>query len=115
VTLILSITVGVLFAAGVFLLLRRSLLRVVLGLALISHGANLLIFVAGGVGRLAPPVVPDGRPAPPEPHADPLPQALVLTAIVISFGVLAYLIVLVSRATQATGLDDTDRFKELEP
>jgi multicomponent Na+:H+ antiporter subunit C len=119
VSLVLSITVGVLFATGVFLVLRRSVLRVVIGLALISHGANLLIFVAGGVARVAPPVAAAGTTAPPTQHADPLPQALVLTAIVISFGVLAFLIALVSRICQpdAAGqvADDTDQYAEVRP
>jgi multicomponent Na+:H+ antiporter subunit C len=115
VNLLLAIVVGFLVASGVFLLLRRSVLRVVLGLAVLSHAANLLIFAAGGVTRAVPPIVPEGLTSPPNPHADPLPQALVLTAIVISFGVLAFLIVLTARSTQATGHDDTDAFKELPP
>ena len=115
--LVLALCVGVLFACGVYLLLRRSALRVVLGLALLSHAANLMIFAAGrparAEGRVAAPLVEPGSLAPPEPHADPLPQALVLTAIVISFGVLAFVIAMVSRAAEG-GRDDTDTHRELD-
>lgn len=113
----LALCVGVLFACGVYLLLRRSALRVVLGLVLLSHAANLLIFAAGrsvaNVQRVAAPLVEPGSLAPPQPHADPLPQALVLTAIVISFGVLAFVIAMVSRAVEGER-DDTDSSRELE-
>lgn len=111
-TLVLALSVGVLFGAGAFLLLRRAVLRVVLGVVLLSHGANLLIFGVGGLTRAVPPIAGVGAKAPPTIHADPLPQALVLTAIVISFGVLAFLITLASRSCEAAESDDTDA---LEP
>lgn len=122
-SLLAAITVGVLFAAGVFLMLRRSVLRVVLGLTLVSHACNLLIFAAGGLTRGVAPIAAPDKNAPPVVHADPLPQALVLTAIVISFGVLCFLIVLASRATQrghgagraGGGSDDLDTHTEDRP
>jgi multicomponent Na+:H+ antiporter subunit C len=113
-SLILAVTVGSLFAAGVYLLLRRSVVRVVLGLMAISHAANLLILCAGGLTKGRPPIVPVGAVAPPTPHADPLPQALILTAIVISFGVIAFLIVLVARTVEETGADDTDALRSTD-
>ena len=97
--------VAVLFAAGTYLILQRMLSRVVIGLGLVSHGANLLIFL---MGRLTPgqaPLIPVGATQPVEPFADPLPQALVLTAIVISFGVTAFLLALALRSYLLTGSD----------
>lgn len=107
---LLAILVGSLFASGLYLMLRRSIVKLVIGLALISHSANLLIFASGGVVRARPPIVPAGSEMLIKPHADPLPQALILTAIVISFGVSAFMIVLVSRAYRSIGTDDTEEF-----
>lgn len=109
-SVLLAILVGVLFATGLYLMLRRSIVKLIVGLALISHSANLIIFVSGGIIRAHPPLVPEGLDAPKPPFADPLPQALILTAIVIGFGVLAFLMVLVSRAYRAVGCDDSDSF-----
>jgi len=115
VTLLLALAIGVLYAAGTWLLLRRSAVRVVFGLALLGHAANLLIFTAGRLVREAPPIVPPGALAPPAPSADPLPQALVLTAIVIGFGVQAFALVLLKRACQEAGTDDVDAMREDRP
>lgn len=106
--LLLAILTGVLFAAGVFLILRRSLMRLVLGLLFIGHAANLLIFIAGGLRGAAPAIVREGASSLAQPYADPLPQALILTAIVISFGLFAFFLVLIKRTYQESGLDDTD-------
>jgi multicomponent Na+:H+ antiporter subunit C len=106
--IILAILVGGLYAAGLYMMMRRSIFKLLLGLALLSHAANLLIFTAGGLSRGLPPLVPEGEYAPPEMSADPIPQALILTAIVISFGVLAFAIVLVSRVHQTFRTDDID-------
>ena len=93
--LVLALLVGVLFACGTYLLLQRTLTRVVLGLALMGHGANLLLLLAGGRAGEAPLI--DGT-TPPSSFADPLPQALALTAIVITFGVSAFLLALAYRS-----------------
>ena len=85
--LVIALTIGVLYTAGVWLLLQRSLSRIVIGLAVLGHGANLLLLAAGGSGG-EPPVAG----ADPAITADPLPQALALTAIVITFGVSAFLL-----------------------
>ncbi len=103
---ILSLVIGSLFAAGVYLILRRSMVKLLFGLLLLGHGANLLIFTAGGLRVAAPPLVPTGLGAPHAGHADPVPQALVLTAIVIGFAVVAFAAVLVKRAYGALGSDD---------
>ncbi|HYD41372.1 MAG TPA: Na+/H+ antiporter subunit C [Anaeromyxobacter sp.] len=109
----LALVVGVLYATGVYMMLRRSVVKLLVGIALLSHAANLLVFSAAGVVRGRPPIV--GAGAAPAASADPLPQALVLTAIVISFGVLAFAIALLHRAHQETGTDDVDRFDAPEP
>lgn len=105
---LLAVAVGVLFGTGIYMMLRRSLIKVVLGLALLSNGANLLIFTAGGLSRGMPPLIPEGRETLAAFAADPLPQALILTAIVITFGVQAFALVLVFRGYEAVGSDDPD-------
>lgn len=110
----LAVVVGVLYATGVYMMLRRSVVKLLIGIALLSHASNLLVFSAAGVERGRPPIVhPDAGQL--EPTADPLPQALVLTAIVISFGVLAFAIALLHRAHQETGTDDVDRLEAPAP
>ena len=100
-TLLLAVTVGVLYATGVYLLLQRSLSRIVIGLALVGHGANLLLLAAGGRAGSAPVAGAD-----PATTADPLPQALALTAIVITFGVSGFLLSMAYRSWRF-GTDDT--------
>ena len=112
--LILSILVGVLFAAALYTMLRRSIVRLAIGVTLLGHAANLLIFTVSGVTRGGAPIVQEGREAPLVASADPVPQALILTAIVISFGVLAFLLVLVKRVYQTTGTDDSDELVTTE-
>lgn len=106
--LLLSIVVGGLFAAGLYLMLRRSIVKLVIGLGLISNAVNLLIFTVSGLTRGRPPIIPEGSLRPTGPVADPLPQALILTAIVIGFGVIAFAVVLIQRAYQTVGTDDLD-------
>jgi multicomponent Na+:H+ antiporter subunit C len=105
---LLALASGVLYAAGIYLMLRRRLAQLIVGIALLSNGTNLLIFTAGGLTRARPPVVPDGAAALVEPYADPVPQALVLTAIVIGFGLLAFSMVLAHRVHATAGTDDVD-------
>lgn len=112
--ILLAVLVGILFAAGAWLMTRRSMLRLAVGLGLLGHAANLLVFTAGGLSRGNAPLVPAGADAPPAPYADPLPQALILTAIVIGFGVLAFLLVLLRRTYQEAGTDDLERMRENE-
>ncbi|AKQ66141.1 Na(+) H(+) antiporter subunit C [Myxococcus hansupus] len=103
----LSITVGVLFAAGLYCLMLHSVVRLALGLVLLGSATNLLLFTVNGLQRGFAPLVPEGEQALSAPFADPVPQAFILTAIVINFGLLALLLVLVHRAAQETGTDDT--------
>jgi len=109
ISLLLAIAVGSLFASGAYLILRRGQIKLILGLALLSHGVNLLLFGSGRLVEGRPPVFLNKadyaetitRSLP----ADPLPQALILTAIVISFGITAFVIVLVNRRHTVTQTD----------
>ena len=99
--LLYVIVVGVLFATGVMMLLERSLTRVVMGVILLGNGANLLILIGGRAGRA--PIVgttPDGE------MSDPLPQIMILTAIVITLGMTAFLLALAYRSWALTGHDE---------
>jgi multicomponent K+:H+ antiporter subunit C len=104
VELLLSLGVGLLFACGVWLVLRPRTFSVVLGLTLIAYGVNVLILLSGRLGAKMPPLSLKGA----EGLADPLPQALVLTAIVIGFGMTAYLVALALRALGESGDDTVD-------
>ena len=102
--LLLSVGIGVLTASGIFLILRARTFSVVLGTTLLSYATNLLIFASGRLMIGAPPLIIPGQSA----HADPIPQALVLTAIVISFGMTAYIVGLALRAKGESGTDHVD-------
>lgn len=102
--LLMAIVIGILFTAAVYLILSKSLLRIIFGTGLISHGAHLLILTMGGLGGSAPPVL-DKNAA---DYADPLPQALILTAIVISFGVTAFILVLAYKTYAKHQTDNMD-------
>jgi multicomponent Na+:H+ antiporter subunit C len=112
--LLLAMTIGVLYAGAVYCILRRHLVKLIVGLALLSHGANLLIFTAAGVTRTPPPVVPEGLIAPLSAVSDPLPQALILTAIVISFSVLAFALILFHRTYRVADTDNIDQLDTTE-
>lgn len=100
--------------AGVYLMLSRDVLRCVLGLAVLGSGANLTLFAAGRLGPEAPPVVPLGEAMLRE-AANPLPQALVLTAIVIGFSLVCFSLVLVLRLIQRADTDDALALRYAEP
>ena len=104
--LLLAIVSGVLYASGLYLMLRRRLAQLIIGLSLLSNGSNILILSAAGVTRSSPPLITNGVPL--ESFADPVPQSLILTAIVIGFGVLAFSLVLAHRVQQSAGSDDID-------
>lgn len=111
----LSFVVGCLFAVALYLLLSKHIIRMLLGVVLLGNAVNILIFTAGRVSSVAPPLVPEGAEAPLDAVANPLPQALILTAIVISFSFFAFLLVLAYRAYQDLGTDDTDEMRVAEP
>jgi multicomponent Na+:H+ antiporter subunit C len=106
VELLLAVIAGVLYASGLYLMLRRRLAQLIIGLSLLSNGSNILIFAAAGVTRARPPLMSPGMTA--DQVADPVPQSLILTAIVIGFGVLAFSLVLAHRVHQSGGSDDID-------
>ena len=105
--LLLAIVAGVLYASGLYLMLRRRLAQLIIGLGLLSNGTNILILAAAGVTRAKPPLIPDPQMGA-EQFADPVPQSLILTAIVIGFGVLAFSLVLAHRVNQSASSDDID-------
>ena len=107
--------VGLFMAAASYLLLSRSLVRVLLGLVLLGNGVNLLIFVAGRMTRAAPPIIGAGAETLSGAAANPLPQALILTAIVIGFAMFAFFSVLAFRAYQELDADHSDRMRVAEP
>jgi multicomponent Na+:H+ antiporter subunit C len=93
------------------MMMRRSIVKLIAGLVLLGYAANLLIFTMGRLTRGQAPLVPVGQTSPPEPFADPVPQALILTAVVIGFGLQAFALVLIKRAYQTVGTDDLDEMR----
>ncbi|WP_062350297.1 Na(+)/H(+) antiporter subunit C [Bacillus kwashiorkori] len=108
--ILVAILAGFLIASATYLLLSKSILRMIVGTGLLSHGAHLLILTMGGLKKGAVPLVnKEGLPV-----SDPLPQALILTAIVISFGVTALFLVVAYRGYQELGTDNMDELKGTE-
>ena len=107
-------TVGILFAISVYLLLNKNLVRVLFGIILIGTSLNLLIFTIGRLTHNAPAFVGKKSLYHLSGYANALPQALILTAIVIGFGVVTYTLVLITKTWQALGTMDSDKMKESE-
>lgn len=107
--IMMAIIAGILFTAATYLILSKSLLRIIIGTGLLSHGTHLLLLTMGGLGGKSAPVVAEGVAI--TDYVDPLPQALILTAIVISFGVTAFALVLAYRTYQEIGTDNMDHMK----
>ena len=112
---LLALFIGVMTAAGVFLLLRARTFDVVLGMTLLSYAVNVFIFVTGRVAINKAPILDGTRAASLADYADPLPQALVLTAIVISFAMTALLLVIALRARAEAGSDHVDGSEPVPP
>jgi len=108
------IAIGVMVAVAAYLLMSRNVLQMVLGLLLLGNAANLTIFVAGRMGSSLPPIIADGQTTV-AASANPLPQALILTAIVISFSLIAFTVVLLHKTYQALRTIDTEEMREAEP
>lgn len=106
--LLLLLLIGILYSAGIFLMLRRSMVKLLLGLILIGNGSNILIFITGGLTRGKPPIIGESEITFTDIYADPVPQALILTAIVISFALTAFAIILLKKVYETTGTDDLD-------
>lgn len=112
---IVAVVVGILIGCSTYLMLQRNLVRFVLGLALISHAVNLLLFACGGMVVGHPALIEAGEVVPRPGVANAVPQALILTAIVISFSVFAFALVLAFRAYQSLETVDTDAMRAAEP
>ena len=112
---VLSLMAGAFFTVAVYLILSRHIIRVLIGVAVLGNAVNLLIFTAGRITREVPPIIAADATTLGSDTANPLPQALILTAIVISFSFFAFLLVLAYRAYQDIGTDDTDRMRLAEP
>lgn len=105
--IIMIVLAGILFGFAVYNMLQKQLLRIIIGTALLSHAAHLFILTMGKLKRGAAPVLTDGT----ENYTDPLPQALILTSIVISFGVTSLLLVLAYRAVKTNGTDNMEELR----
>ena len=108
--IVMAFVIGILFMTATYLMLSKSLLRIIVGTGLLSHGAHLLILTMGGLKRGAAPILGENA----ENYTDPLPQALILTAIVISFGVTAFFLVLAYRSYQELGTDNVEEMRGTE-
>lgn len=106
--------VGVIVAAGIYLMLEKHILRLLFGIMLLSSAVNLAIFTAGRLTPGEPPLISDNAVLPPVGAANPLPQALILTAIVIGFGLLIFALMLFYRAYKETGTADVDKMQSSE-
>ncbi len=106
--LVLSLAIGILTASGTWLILRPRTFQVIIGLCLLSYAVNLFIFSMGRLTVGRPPIMPKGGFVNPDVYADPLPQALVLTAIVISFATTALFLVVMMASRGLTGTDHVD-------
>jgi multicomponent Na+:H+ antiporter subunit C len=107
---IMSVLVGLLFTIGTYLILTKSLLRIILGTSVISHGVHLLILTMGGLKKGGPPLLGERVNS----YTDAIPQALILTAIVINFATTALFLVLSYRAYKQLGTDDMDKLRGIE-
>ena len=107
--------VGIFFAVAIYLFLSKHIIRILLGAAILGNAVNLLIFTSGRLTREVPPILASGPDGVQQTMANPLPQALILTAIVISFSFFAFLLVLTYRAYQELETDDTDEMRFAEP
>jgi multicomponent Na+:H+ antiporter subunit C len=106
---LLAIAIGLLYAAGIYMILRRSLVKLIIGLILLGNGVNLLIFLLGRITKGSPPIIDESLKTFEGAYADPVPQALILTAIVISFGLQSFAIVLINRVYKVVNTDDMDK------
>ncbi|WP_100406714.1 Na(+)/H(+) antiporter subunit C [Bacillus solitudinis] len=108
--ILISIVVGLLFTVGTYLILSRNITRIIIGTGILSHGVHLLLLTMGGLKKGAAPLL--GQEA--ASYTDPLPQALILTAIVISFGVTSFFLVLAYRTYKAHGTDDMEKLRGID-
>jgi multicomponent Na+:H+ antiporter subunit C len=106
---LIAILIGGLFACAIYMILKRHIIKLIIGLSLLAHACNLLIFIIASTVRGKAPLIEEGAKKITGEVADPLPQALILTAIVIGFGVTAFTIVLIRQVNETLGTQDTDQ------
>jgi multicomponent Na+:H+ antiporter subunit C len=111
IEIVLSIVVGVLFATGLYMLMRRSAVKLVIGIGLLGHAINLMLFTIGRVTRGYAPIIHGESDTLSAAAANPVPQALILTAIVIGFGVLAFFLALIREVLQSSGTGDVQALR----
>jgi multicomponent Na+:H+ antiporter subunit C len=111
----LSFLCGIMAAASIYLMLAGNLIRFIFGLVLVSNAVNLLIFIAGRISISHPPLIREAYPVPEIPMANALPQALILTAIVIGFALLTFVFILFYRTYQTLGTVDIESMRFAEP
>ena len=114
-SLVLMTTISLVVAVGVLLVLSRDIFRLIVGLTVLSSATNLIVFMTARAGSLIPPVIEAGANQLPMAATNPLPQALVLTAIVIGFALLCFALVLGASLARSSGHDDVDRMQAAEP
>lgn len=107
-------TIAVVAGAGIYMILAQNIIRIILGIALLAAAANLLIFLSGRLGAVSPPIIQQGSEVLASYAANPLPQALVLTAIVIGFALTAFAIALAVKAYKSLGTLDTSQMRDAE-
>jgi len=112
--ILLAIMTGVLYASGTYMILRRSIVKLIIGVILFGNGVNLLIFLLGRITKGSPPIISPELKNFADIYADPIPQALILTSIVISFGLQAFAIILVKRAYKVLKTDDLDMLNTID-
>lgn len=112
--LVYALAIAAIAGAGAYLILSRNVMRIIFGVSLLSASANLLIFLAGGLQAMAPPVIEAGLQELPAGSANPLPQALILTAIVIGFSLVAFAAALALQLFRASGTIDTRELSAAE-
>jgi multicomponent Na+:H+ antiporter subunit C len=112
---VFAVLIGLFFTIAAYLMMSRHIVRILLGVAILGNAVNLLIFTAGRLVRAVPPVIPPEAMVPAGVTANPLPQALILTAIVISFSFFTFLLVLAYRAHREIGTDAVDEMRLAEP
>lgn len=111
--ILLSALTGLLYATGVYMILRRSILKFIIGIIFMSNATNLLVFLSAGIVS-GTPVFVDGTKINQSFMADPLPQALVLTAIVIGFGIVVFTLALMYKFFSVNATDDLDQLKNTD-
>ena len=105
---LLSIIVGLLYAAGFYMMLNKGMTKMIIGIMVLGYASNLFIFVVARLTRGLPALIKSGNSVMMSEYADPIPQAFILTAIVIGFGIQAFAIVLLRKVYKKTGTDNMD-------